>query len=339
MLAVVAVSVASAAPPGAGGAKVSLSISDVAAAEGNSGTRGFAFTVTASGSLKGSASVSFGTADGTAGADDYVSVPGTLAFDRRTKSRTVTVQVSGDTIDEPDETFQVALSNPSGATIADGTGVGTILDDDGPPVSGTRIAAAGDIACDPASSLFNGGQGSGLSCRQLATSDLLVGAGYAAVLLLGDIQYEDGAYSKFLASYDPSWGRVKSITKPAPGNHEYQSGSPAGYFQYFGAAAGDPAKGYYSYDLGGWHFVALNSNCSAVGGCGEGSPQELWLRDDLRDHPAACTLAYWHHPRFSSGSHGSSTTSYLFIVARSSRRTPASGRPPSSVGGLARMPE
>ena len=139
--------------------------------------------------------------------------------------------------------------------------------------------------------------------------------GYAAVLLLGDIQYEDGAYSKFLASYDPSWGRVKSITKPAPGNHEYQSGSAADYYRYFGAAAGDPAKGYYSYDLGGWHLVALNSNCSFVGGCGAGSPQEQWLRADLAAHPASCTLAYWHHPRFSSGAHGSDATYTAFWQA------------------------
>ena len=314
-VAIVAVSVASGAPPGGGGAKASLSISDVAAAEGNSGTRPFVFTVTASGSLKGSASVSFATANGSAAAGDYVLASGTLSFDRRTKSRTVTVQVSGDTVDELDETFQVVLSNPGGATIADGVGVGTILDDDSPPVPGTKIAAAGDIACDSTSSLFNGGQGSGLACRQLATSDLLVGAGYAAVLLLGDIQYEDGAYSKFLASYDPSWGRVKSITRPAPGNHEYQSGSAADYYRYFGAAAGDPAKGYYSYDLGGWHIVALNSNCSFVGGCGAGSTQEQWLRADLASHPASCTLAYWHHPRFSSGSHGSDATYTAFWQA------------------------
>ena len=102
---------------------------------------------------------------------------------------------------------------------------------DGPPVEGPRIAAAGDIACDPESSAFDDGQGSGLECRQLATANLVVGKGYAALLILGDIQYEDGAYSKFLASYDPSWGRVKSITKPVPGNHEYETGGAAGYYQ------------------------------------------------------------------------------------------------------------
>jgi acid phosphatase type 7 len=308
------VAVASAAPPG--GPKVALSITDVAASEGNSGTRAFVFTVTASGSLKGSASVSHATANGTAVAPgDYAAASGSLTFDRRNKTKTVTVQVAGDTADELDETFQVVLSSPSGATIADGTGIGTIVDDDGPPVAGTKIAAAGDIACDPGSSFFNGGQGSGLNCRQMATSDLLVSAGYAAVLVLGDLQYEDGAHSKFLASYDPSWGRVKSITKPALGNHEYQTAGAAGYYQYFGADAGDPAKGYYSFDLGGWHVVALNSNCSAVGGCGAGSPQEQWLRADLTTNPVSCTLAYWHHPRFSSGEHGSDSTFTAFWQA------------------------
>jgi len=312
--AVVAVSIASAAPPS--GTRVSLAITDVAATEGNAGSRAFLFTVQAAGSLKGSASVNYATASGTATAPgDFVAASGSLSFDRRTKSRTVTVQVAGDTVDELDETFQVVLSGPSGATIADGIGVGTILDDDSPPVTGTKIAAAGDIACDPGSSSFNNGQGSGLNCRQMATSDLLVGAGYAAVLVLGDIQYEDGAYSKFLASYDPSWGRVKSITKPAPGNHEYQSGNANGYYQYFGPAAGDPATGYYSFDLAGWHIVALNSNCSFVGGCGVGSPQEQWLRADLAAHPASCTLAYWHHPRFSSGEHGSDSTYTPFFQA------------------------
>ena len=187
---------------------------------------------------------------------------------------------------------------------------------DGPRVGpGPRIAAAGDIACDPGASEFDDGQGSDLDCRQLATSDLLVGADYAAVLALGDIQYEDGTHSKFLASYDPSWGRVKSITKPVPGNHEYRNGSADGYYRYFGAAAGDPAKGYYSFDLAGWHLVALNSNCSAVGGCGAGSPQEEWLRADLAAHRTFCTLAFWHHPRFSSGLHGSDSTYEAFWQA------------------------
>jgi len=173
------------------------------------------------------------------------------------------------------------------------------------PVSGVRVAAAGDIACDPRSDAFAGGLGNGLACRQRATSDLLIADDYAAVLALGDLQYEEGSGAAFSASYGPSWGRVRSLTRPVPGNHEYRTEGAAGYFGYFGPAAGGPDTGYYSYDLGGWHLVALNSNCSEVGGCSAGSPQEQWLRADLAASPAACTLAYWHHPRFSSGEHGS----------------------------------
>jgi hypothetical protein len=132
--------------------------------------------------------------------------------------------------------------------------------------------------------------------------------GLAAVLPLGDIQYEDGSLDKFSASYAPSWGRLKSITHPVPGNHEYLTADAAGYYSYFGAAAGDPAKGYYSYDVGAWHVVALNSNCTPIGGCGSGSPQLTWLKSDLAAHPTTCTAAYWHHPLFSSGEHGNNAS-------------------------------
>ena len=175
------------------------------------------------------------------------------------------------------------------------------------------IAAAGDIACDPADSAFGAPPGTGADCRQVETSDLLVGAGLSAVLPLGDLQYPCANGDLFDQSYDPSWGRVKAISRPVVGNHEYSdSATPAcgglgtDYFDYFGAAAGDPTTGYYSYDIGSWHVVALNYKCSRVGGCGPGSPQEQWLRADLAANPAACTLAYWHKPRWSSGDrHGS----------------------------------
>ena len=170
------------------------------------------------------------------------------------------------------------------------------------------IAAAGDIACDPSDGSFNGGNGTANNCRQKAVSDLFVGKNFSAVLALGDIQYEDGAPSKYLQSFDPSWGRAKNLIHPAVGNHEYLTAGASGYYNYFGTAAGDKTKGYYSYDIGAWHLIALNSNCSQVGGCGAGSPQEQWLKADLAAHPAMCTLAYWHHPRFSSGEHGSNTS-------------------------------
>jgi Concanavalin A-like lectin/glucanases superfamily/Calcineurin-like phosphoesterase len=172
------------------------------------------------------------------------------------------------------------------------------------------IGAAGDIACDPASPFFNGGLGTASACRKLATSNLLVGSDLTAVLPLGDVQYECGSYSTFLQSYDPSWGRLKAITRPVIGNNEYHvaggsdcdaTGAAAGYFDYFGAAAGERTKAYYSYDLGRWHLIALNTNCSKAGGCAPGSAQEQWLRQDLAASAADCTLAYWHHPRFSSG--------------------------------------
>jgi hypothetical protein len=168
------------------------------------------------------------------------------------------------------------------------------------------IAAAGDIACAPSDPNYNGGLGTATKCAQKRTSDLVVSEQPTAVLTLGDNQYEIGRLSRFLESYDPTWGRVKSITRPTVGNHEYMTAGAAGHFDYYGAAAGPRGKGYYSFDVGSWHLVALNSNCAEVGGCGAGSPQESWLRSDLAAHPNRCTLAYWHHPRFSSGPHGNS---------------------------------
>ena len=171
------------------------------------------------------------------------------------------------------------------------------------------IAAAGDIACDPADPDYNNGKGAPHACRMGETADLIVARRPAAVLALGDTQYENGALAKFQVSYEGSWGRFKAITHPAVGNHEYGTRGAAGYFEYFGAAAGEPAKGYYSFDIGAWHLVALNSNCRLAGGCGPGSPQERWLRDDLAANGRkACVLGFWHHPRFSSGPHGGDQT-------------------------------
>jgi len=122
--------------------------------------------------------------------------------------------------------------------------------------------------------------------------------------VLGDLAYERGTDAEFRRCFAPSWGRYRTRIRPALGNHEYGTAGAAGYFRYFGARAG-PRRGYYSYDLGPWHVVVLNTNCGPAGGCGAGSPQQRWLRADLAAHPARCTLAYGHHPRFSSGLHGS----------------------------------
>ncbi len=163
----------------------------------------------------------------------------------------------------------------------------------GDPSLGPLVLAAGDIA-----SCTNDGDE--------ATAALILPTD-GTVLALGDNAYETGTLDEFNNCYGPSWGKFKDRTHPVPGNHEYLMPDAAGYYAYFGRAAGDPAQGYYSFDLGTWHIVALNSNCAYVGGCHAGSPQEQWLRDDLAAHPAQCTLAYWHHPLFSSGKFGAWT--------------------------------
>lgn len=181
------------------------------------------------------------------------------------------------------------------------------------------IAAAGDIACDPASRHYNNGLGVPGQCGQLRTSNLLLQQDFWRVLTLGDNQNSDGAYEKFLAVYDPTWGRVRHLTRPAIGNHEYPTDG-VGYFDYFngiGADAGPAGSralgGYYSFDVGTWHVVVLNSMCNRVpGGCKEGSPQQRWLAEDLAAHPTACTLATWHHPRWSSHGGGLVRTDALW---------------------------
>jgi chitodextrinase len=189
------------------------------------------------------------------------------------------------------------VSNAVTATTGSSGGGGTAV-----------VAAAGDVACSPSDPNYNSGNGTATACREKYTSNLLVGGGYVAVLALGDLQYNSGSLSDFNSSYDPTWGRVKSITYPVVGNHEYGQSGASGYFDYFGTRAGPRPAGYYSFDLASWHIIAINSNCTQVaGGCGAGSPQEQWLRSDLAAHPAACTLAMWHHGRWSSGHDGDNT--------------------------------
>jgi hypothetical protein len=131
------------------------------------------------------------------------------------------------------------------------------------------------------------------------------------IALLGDTVYERGTADDYAHCFDPAWGPMRSRFRPTVGNHEYGTRDASGYFSYFGAAAGRLSEGWYSYELGAWHVVVLNSNCSLVG-CGTGSPQVRWLRADLAANPSACLLAYWHHPRWSSGRHGSTDTVDLF---------------------------
>ncbi len=161
------------------------------------------------------------------------------------------------------------------------------------------IAAAGDIACDPASTARPPA-----NCDQAATANLVGSIDPVAVLTLGDTQYEDNSIAKFQAGYAPTWGKYLEKTFPTIGNHEYLTRNAAGYFSYFGTRA--PST-YYSYDIGAWHFISLNSECSHVtGGCTAGGAQETWLNADLAAH-SGCVLAYWHEPRWSNGEHGNAT--------------------------------
>ncbi len=175
------------------------------------------------------------------------------------------------------------------------------------------IVAAGDIACDPANTNFSGSSSG--SCQMVPTANLIAGIHPSAVLDLGDNQYYCGSLTAFQQSYDLSWGNFKSITHPSVGNHEYltsggtgcdaSNANAAGYFAYFGSSAGTLGQGYYSYNLGSWHLIALNSNCGNAGGCSASSPQGQWLTADLAAHPNTCTLAYWHIPVWSSGGRAS----------------------------------
>jgi Ca2+-binding RTX toxin-like protein len=170
------------------------------------------------------------------------------------------------------------------------------------------IAAAGNIACDPASPYYNAGAGTATNCRQGETAALL-SPGLAGVLALGDNQFSSGTLAAYKASYEPAWGQRRGITHPVAGNREYLTAGAAGHFDYFngigatGGAAGNRDQGYYSFDIGPWHLVALNSNCAQVS-CAAGSAQERWLRADLAAHPAACTLGFMHAGRFGSGRPG-----------------------------------
>jgi acid phosphatase type 7 len=162
-----------------------------------------------------------------------------------------------------------------------------------PDSGGSVLLAAGDVGnCNSTGDTSTGN-----------LLDTLAGP----ILALGDLAYDNGTAAEFANCFDPPWGRHKSRIAPSPGNHEYNTTGAAPYYSYFGAAAGDPSKGYYSYDYAGWHVVSLNSNCSNVS-CSAGGAQEQWLRQDLAAHPASCTLAFMHHPRYNSGPHGNSTS-------------------------------
>lgn len=154
----------------------------------------------------------------------------------------------------------------------------------------SELLAAGDIA-DCSSSYSD------------LTAGIIEGYPDATVATLGDNAYGAGSKEEF-ECYDKTWGKFKNRTRPSAGNHDYGTANAEGYFDYFDSRAGDPDKGYYTYQLGSWSMIALNSNCDEIGGCGPDSPQYRWLKKSLSQSQARCTLAYMHHPWRSSGKHG-----------------------------------
>jgi Calcineurin-like phosphoesterase len=208
-----------------------------------------------------------------------------------------------------------ATSNRPQLVIQTTTGTATSTSATSPtsPTSGSStsdptIVAAGDIACPAGKAV------TATSCQQMATSDLAISLNPTAVLPLGDDQYELGTLSDFQTIYGPSWGRLNPIAHPVPGNHEYgyigtaiQPTGGEGYFTYFGDRGHPLSPGctsqctsWYSWNVGGWHMVALDSQCGVVGGCNPGSAQYQWLLGDLNANTNRCTLAYWHIPIYSS---------------------------------------
>lgn len=154
------------------------------------------------------------------------------------------------------------------------------------------IVAAGDIACgDSLIKLAS-------ECKHVETAKLIEEIDPNLVLTLGDIQYPTATKSLLENYYHPTWGRFKNITRPTIGNHELADSKATDYFNYFGELAGEFGLGYYSFDMGKWHLISLNSNTLT-------QAQLKWLQEDLQSHQSRCTLAYYHHPRFSSGMHGS----------------------------------
>src|SRR3712207_2483676 len=160
------------------------------------------------------------------------------------------------------------------------------------------VVAVGDIAADCRREAHEGKAHEGTAG---ATAELLNDI-RGTVLALGDLALPRSSAESFRECYDLSWGLFKWRTRPVPGNREYYTEEAKGYFDYFGEVAGEPGKGYYSYDLGDWHLLALNSNCEEVGGCDASSAQVRWLKADLAaNKDKTCTLAYMHHPLYASG--------------------------------------
>jgi len=227
-----------------------------------------------------------------------------------------TIQLTATSKPSTSATFTWSSSNQSVATVS-ATGLVTGVAAGTSTVSATAGGKTGQsiitvAGSPPPGSVIMIGAGDISDCNNNndeATAKLLDANLDGTVFVLGDNAYESGTTSEFNNCYNPTWGRHKARTKPSVGNHEYRTANASGYYGYFGAAAGNPADGYYSYDLGEWHIVVINSNITLI----DAAAQLSWLRADLAASTKSCTLAYWHHPRFSSGlEHGNDASMQAF---------------------------
>ena len=202
----------------------------------------------------------------------------------------------------PDEPLAVSTTAVAdGGTAPPGSGApATTL----PPVTDSIIELSGEPAVLVGAGDISdcGNDGDAITANLI--DEVIAESPQAIVFTTGDNVYPDGTLEEFESCYAETWGRFKNRTRPSPGNHDYTTQDASGYFGYFGEAAGNPGEGYYGYEAGEWQVLTLNSNCDEIGGCDQGSPQEQWLRGQLASSGAQCTLAYWHHPLFSSGFHG-----------------------------------
>ncbi len=199
----------------------------------------------------------------------------------------------------------VAWSARSGAVRVDATGRATGITNgvDTVIAASGQLGGYGFVVVSPPVLVGAGDIAACSSSNDEATAALLDTIS-GVVFTAGDNAYQDGTTQQYASCYAPTWGRHRERTRPTPGSHDYHTPGAVPYFSYFGTNAGEPGKGYYSYDVGAWHVVALNSNIAR----GTGSPQEQWLRADLAAHPTQCTVAYGYNPRFSSGVHGNDAT-------------------------------
>jgi hypothetical protein len=250
---------------------------------------------------------------------NYITGNGTYAMAVTTITTTQIKFTSKESTANHPPQLLVSWTPPTTTTSTTTTSTSTSTTTTTPPADDPVVAGAGDIACAPPATRTSS------ACHQADTANLLAAGGYDAVLPLGDQQYECGQLSAFQAVYDPTWGRFKSISHPATGDNEYvgsgcSTPGASGHFTYFGGPASpdqpsclSACPGYYSYNLGSWHVVVLNTECTqpGVGGCGSTSAQGQWLAADLAAHPTQCTLAYWHKPRWNDAGGVSSSSSYF----------------------------